>query len=109
MWFETFIGFETILRRFPFRFRDSFNRRKRDVMPFVIFNHIDQEGDIVIDAFKVAALFTDADGNTVLQMDNGKEFVVAEDLADAYETIRDARSQSELLTENENRLGRAAK
>jgi hypothetical protein len=78
-------------------------------MPFVIFNHIDQEGDIVIDAFKVAALFTDADGNTVLQMVSGKEFVVAEDLADAYETVRDARSQAESLAENDNRRERAAK
>jgi hypothetical protein len=78
-------------------------------MPFVIFNHIDQEGDIVIDAFKVAALFTDADGNTVLQMASGKEFVVAEDLADAYETVRDARSQSEALAESHNRLGRAVR
>ena len=78
-------------------------------MPFVIFNHIDQEGDIVIDAMQVAALFTDTDGNTVLQMASGKEFIVAEDLADAYETVRDARSESESMAENDNRRGRAAK
>jgi hypothetical protein len=78
-------------------------------MPFVIFNHIDQEGDVVIDALQVAALFTDADGNTVVQMASGKEFIVAEDLADAYETVRDARSETESLAENDNRRGRAAK